>query len=151
MPVPFRLVTRPPRIRKAVAYIVRDSQLLVFRHRDVDVTVAGIQVPAGTIQEGENPADAALREAAEETGLAALAVVRPLGTDDYDVRPGRHELHERHFFQLATAEPVEDEWLWFETHDGLAEATAFVCSWIRLSHAHVLAAGFGARIGAMFD
>jgi 8-oxo-dGTP pyrophosphatase MutT (NUDIX family) len=151
VPVAFRPVTRPPRIRKAVAYVVRDGQLLVFRHRDVDVAVAGIQVPAGTIREGEEPADAVLREATEETGLAALKVVRALGTDDYDVRPGRYEVHERHFFQLTTVEPIEDEWLWFEAHDGLAEPTAFVCSWIPLHRAHVLAAGFGARIGAMSD
>jgi hypothetical protein len=65
------------------------------------------------------------------------------------VRQGRQEIHERHFYQLVTAERVEDEWLWFERHDGLAEPTAFLFSWIPLCHAHVLAAGFGARLGAM--
>lgn len=70
-------VTRPLRVRKAVAYIVRGDRLRVFRHRDVDVAVSGIQVPAGTIRESEDPAEAALRGAAEETGLIAASDSRP--------------------------------------------------------------------------
>jgi 8-oxo-dGTP pyrophosphatase MutT (NUDIX family) len=140
-----------PRVRKAVAYVVRDGQLLVFRHRDVDLAVAGVQVPAGTIRDGEAPAEAAVREAEEETGLPGLRVVRALGVYDYDVRPGRNEIHERHFFHLSTDASVDDEWLWLERHDGVGEPTPFICSWIPLGQAHVLAAGFGALIGAMSD
>lgn len=136
-------------MRKAVAYVVREGQLLVFRHRDVDLAVAGVQVPAGTIRDGEDPADAAVREAEEETGLTGLRIVGMLGVSDYDVRPGRREIHERHFFQLTTTGPVQDEWLWHERHDGVGEPTPFVCSWIPLGQAHVLAAGFGALVGAI--
>ena len=151
MPVPCVAVQPVPRVRKTVAYIVREGQLLVFRHRDVDLAVAGVQVPAGTIRDGEDPGQAAVREATEETGLTGLHLVGGLGVDDYDVRPGRNEIHERHFFQLTTSEPVRDEWLWLERHDGVGEPTAFICSWIPLGQAHVLAAGFGALIGAMSD
>lgn len=133
----------------SVAYVVRDGQLLVFRHRDVDLAIAGVQVPAGTIREGERPEDAVLREATEETGLRRLRLVRALGVEAYDVRPGRNEIHERHFFQLATDEPVQHEWLWFEQHDGEDAPTAFLCYWLPLSSAHVVAAGFGARVGAI--
>ena len=54
---------------KVLCYIVRDGQLLVFRHADYDLEHVGIQVPAGSIRHGESPEDAALREAREETRL----------------------------------------------------------------------------------
>jgi 8-oxo-dGTP pyrophosphatase MutT (NUDIX family) len=64
---------------KVVCYIVRDGQLLVFRHADYDLEQVGLQVPAGSIRPGESPEDAALREAREETGLSQFSVVRKLG------------------------------------------------------------------------
>ena len=48
---------------KVLCYIVRDGQLLVFRHVDYDLEQVGIQVPAGSIRQGESPEDAAVREA----------------------------------------------------------------------------------------
>ncbi|MCA1720398.1 MAG: NUDIX domain-containing protein [Actinobacteria bacterium] len=86
---------QPPRVRKAFAYITRGDCLLVFHHRDVPLEEAGVQVPAGTVRDDEPLAAAALREAVEETGLEDLTFVRYLGTSDYDVRPGRNEVHER--------------------------------------------------------
>jgi 8-oxo-dGTP pyrophosphatase MutT (NUDIX family) len=66
---------------KVTALVVREApegaELLLFQHPH-----AGIQVPAGTIEPGEEPQAAALREAAEETGLTAFAAVRPLGYRD---------------------------------------------------------------------
>ena len=61
---------------KVLCYIVRDDQLLVFRHADYDLEHVGIQVPAGSIRPGESPEDAALREAHEETGLSQFSVAR---------------------------------------------------------------------------
>ncbi|MBU1880260.1 MAG: NUDIX domain-containing protein, partial [Chloroflexi bacterium] len=54
-------------------------ELLLFQH-----PYAGVQVPAGTVEDGETPAQAALREAAEETGLALsdLSTGRYLGSED---------------------------------------------------------------------
>ena len=57
----------PVIVEKAVCYITRDRRILVFEHPGAPD--AGIQVPAGTIEPGEDPARAALREAAEESGL----------------------------------------------------------------------------------
>ncbi|MCD6284740.1 MAG: NUDIX domain-containing protein [Anaerolineae bacterium] len=45
---------------KVYAYITHANRLLVFRH--VDVPDAGIQVPGGTVEEGEVPDEAAMRE-----------------------------------------------------------------------------------------
>ncbi|MGE5603393.1 MAG: NUDIX domain-containing protein [Nitrososphaerales archaeon] len=63
---------------KVTAFVVRETaagrQVLLFRHPS-----AGIQIPAGTVEAGEAPVAAALREGQEETGLLNLAVVRLLG------------------------------------------------------------------------
>ena len=140
-------MTDPPlRVRKAFAYITRGDALLVFTHRDFPLLETGVQVPAGTIRDGETPAAAAAREAVEETGLESLTLVRNLGTASYDVRPGRHEVHERHFFHFLADEGVPDRWIWHEEHDGLEAPTMFEFFWIPLAHAHVLSAGMGALI-----
>lgn len=62
------------RVAKVLCYVVRDGQLLVFRHRDYPE--AGVQVPAGTLHEGEDPAVGALRETEEETGHRGFRIVR---------------------------------------------------------------------------
>ncbi|CAN0515446.1 unnamed protein product, partial [Phaeothamnion confervicola] len=66
---------------------------------------AGVQLPAGTMEAGETPEDAVLREAFEETGLAGLRIVRFLGRERIDLRPfGKTEGHDRWFFLLALAD-----------------------------------------------
>ena len=52
--------------QKVVCYVVHRTRLLVFSHED---PLAGVQVPAGTIELGEDPAEAAVRETFEETTL----------------------------------------------------------------------------------
>ncbi|NDJ62254.1 MAG: NUDIX domain-containing protein [Chloroflexi bacterium] len=57
---------------KVTAFVTRETrdgrQLLVFKHPS-----AGIQLPAGTIEPGEHPEDAVMREVREETGLGGGA------------------------------------------------------------------------------
>jgi 8-oxo-dGTP pyrophosphatase MutT (NUDIX family) len=50
-------------------------ELLVFEHPS-----AGVQLPAGTVEPGEAPAAAVLREVAEETGVTSCTVVEHLTT-----------------------------------------------------------------------
>ena len=94
---------------RAYAYVTHGRRLLLFTHpRSPE---AGIQVPAGTIQEGENPADAALREAREETGLASLRLVRFLAQDTRDMRDcGTDELQYRWFYHIACDENPAEHW-----------------------------------------
>ena len=99
---------------KAFAYITNRGRLLVFEHPDHPD--AGIQVPAGTVEPGEDPADAVLREAREETGLAGLKLAAFLGECEYDMSDfGTNEIHRRYFYHLLSNEVGPDNWVHYET------------------------------------
>ena len=135
-------------VRKVVGYLVRDDRLLVFSHDDIPLEVVGVQAPAGTIEDGEVPATAAVREVLEETNLHSR-VVRALGGERYDLWPSKPESHERHFFQLAALDTnLEEYWCEGEpSPSGGGPPQHWTCRWIPLEQAHVLCAGFGARLG----
>ena len=133
---------------KVVCYVVRGGELLVFRHVGLDWERVGVQVPAGGIEPGEDPADAAVREAWEETGLEGLRVVSKLGVYDYDVAPYADQLQRCHVFHLEPTGPVPERWA---SGEALADGglIPFECFWIPLSDAHVLMAGQGVMIGRL--
>jgi 8-oxo-dGTP pyrophosphatase MutT (NUDIX family) len=62
-------------IEKVTAFITRKSRdgddLLLFEHPN-----AGIQIPAGTVEDHETPEEAVVREVAEETGLTTSSSIR---------------------------------------------------------------------------
>lgn len=55
---------------KVLVYVTRDEELLILEHT-ADYPDAGVQVPAGGVDPGESPVEAATRELFEETGLTA--------------------------------------------------------------------------------
>ena len=57
-------------VAKACACVVQRGRVLVFRHPHA---VAGVQLPKGTIESGESPACAVVRELYEESGLCLSA------------------------------------------------------------------------------
>ncbi len=65
-------------VQKVTAFIVREKdgikELLVFKH-----PTAGVQIPAGTVEKGENIEVAVKREAYEETGLQFVKIENYLG------------------------------------------------------------------------
>ncbi len=67
-----------PTVHKVTCFITRTQKsgtnLLLFNH-----PIAGVQIPAGTVNPGEDPVTAAHREAFEETGLTDLILERALG------------------------------------------------------------------------
>jgi 8-oxo-dGTP pyrophosphatase MutT (NUDIX family) len=143
-------VATPPEKQKVVCYIVRAGRLLVFMHLDQPWDVTGLQVPAGTIEPGESPEVAALREAKEETGLTRLRVVRKVGETVYDMTPSRSELHRRHVFHLAVDEETPERWVSQETRANDGSGThRFECYWVPLSQGHALVAGQGALLGGL--
>jgi 8-oxo-dGTP pyrophosphatase MutT (NUDIX family) len=143
-------VTPPdaPVIDKVVAYVVRSGGLAVFVHlEDRDPLLeSGLQVPAGTVLTGEPPEAAVLRETEEESGLSGLRIVAALGVEEYDMRPARHEIHRRHFFQLAVTGDVPDVWDHDETDGGSGDPRPFRFFWIPVEQGHALTAGFGALL-----
>jgi 8-oxo-dGTP pyrophosphatase MutT (NUDIX family) len=74
---------------KVTAFIVRQRnaqrELLVFAH-----PTAGVQVPAGTVEEGELFEDVALREAQEETGLEGVQLVKELARSSYSLQDNHY-------------------------------------------------------------
>jgi len=85
-------------IHKACPILLRGSpaspQILAFAHPR-----AGLQIVKGTIETGENPAVAALRELDEEAGIAAATISLSLGSHD-DIQPGERW----HLFIVSAAD-----------------------------------------------
>ena len=139
----------PVVVEKVICYVVQDDDLLVFRHLDHPLTVTGVQVPAGTVESGEEALTAAVREVLEETGIRAR-VVRQLGTGDYDMRPYRDELAHRTFVQLAPAKAQDARGRWIAGESDPADGSGperWECWWMPIKQAHVLAGGQGALLG----
>lgn len=85
----MRMVCRV--VAKVTAFITREwggeRQLLLFEHPN-----AGVQIPAGTVEAGESPEQAVLREAAEETGLTGFSVLRYLGCVEKELPAGQRTI-----------------------------------------------------------
>ncbi|MFI6164731.1 NUDIX domain-containing protein [Micromonospora haikouensis] len=141
------------RPQKVVAYIVHGDRLLVFVHADDEqFDQSGLQVPAGTVRDGELLEQAVLREAFEETALHGLRIERYLGVAEWDVRPYADAVHVRHFFHLSVeGAEVPDRWIAVERGDGDGEPIRFELYWLPLAQGHVLAAGQSALLGRLFD
>lgn len=120
-------------VHKVAAYITCNHQLLVFI--EPNFPEAGIQVPAGTVGEGEPLEEAILREAIEETGLTNLKIESFLGTRVYDMRSitgDEVDIH-RHYFHLSYSGPMDkNRWQnWEETPSGgETEPILFELYWV---------------------
>ena len=117
---------------KVVAYITQGDKLLVFSHPFHPE--AGIQVPAGTIEAGEAPEEAVLREAYEETGLEKLNLRAFLGMQEFDLSSyGRAEIQRRYFFQVEFYGESPAVWRHFENNrsDGSTEPIEFELFWVQ--------------------
>jgi ADP-ribose pyrophosphatase YjhB (NUDIX family) len=98
-------------IPKVLAYITRDGpqgrEVLVFRHRGHPD--AGVQVPGGTVETGEELTVALHREVKEETGLIGLRVVSQLARARFFAE-WRNELQERNVFHLEAPADLPGSW-----------------------------------------
>ncbi len=87
-------------LSKVTAFILRPGltgpQILTFQH-----PTGGLQLPAGTVEPGEPPEAAVVREAQEETGLTRLRRVAKLGVEAVQAEPGQGWL-------LRSLRPLEE-------------------------------------------
>ncbi len=121
----------PPISHKVVAYVTHRDRLLVFRH--TEYPEAGIQVPAGTMEPGEAPDEAVLREALEETGLEGLQIRAFLGEHEIDLaRFGLEGIQRRYVYHLEPTTEPPDTWLHYEhsPSDGSPGPIEFEFFWV---------------------
>lgn len=97
---------------KACPVILREDggqrQILAFQH-----PLAGNQIIKGTIEAGEDPIAAALRELREESGIADAHAVQPLGI----WQAGVHQQIWA-FTLCASRQPLPDQWTHYTTDGG---------------------------------
>lgn len=120
--------------KKVHAYVTREKegvmQLLVFKHRDIPE--AGIQVPGGTVDEGETLEAAILRELQEESGLRHLCIERFLA--DYIIHvKEKKEYEKRHFFHVTLLTDVKDGWEHIVSAGEEDEGLVFCYEWIDIA------------------
>ena len=113
-----------------LAYITHADRLLVFAQPDFPE--AGIQVPGGMVEEGEEPDEAVMREAFEETGLSGLRLQAFLG--DHSLSPpGWDEIHHRFFYHLTCEGRPPARWRHDETDPALGPGPiTFEFFWVKL-------------------
>lgn len=120
-------------LRKRVfTYITHKGKLLVFDH--VENPDLGMQIPGGTIEDGELPEQAAIREAKEETGLSEMSVKSFLGEFKKDLALiGRKETIHAWFFHLEASGQPPLRWRHSETdpHDR-TDSIEFELYWVEL-------------------
>ncbi len=109
--------------------ITRRSNILVLDH--VDQNNVPLQIPGGTIEVGEQPHIAAIREAQEETGLCGFEEARPLGRETVLVGPAASELVDGWFFHLRYDRDTPDRWIHAEDDASSGESDIrFELRWI---------------------
>lgn len=121
-------------VRKVCAGVVRQSggtpELLVFEHPH-----AGIQLPKGGLERGEDALAGVLRELHEETGLRGVRDLRSLGTWERQARAGPTEAGpiERHLwevFLMWAPEGLPDEWVHAAWGSAAEDGLCFRCHWV---------------------
>lgn len=108
----LQVVEMPNFVEKVCPVVLRERdgrvQILAFQH-----PLAGGQIIKGTLEAGEEPATAVLRELAEESGIEDAVVVEPLGQFIDE-----EHLQRWHIFLCQVNRPLPDRWSHFTTDGG---------------------------------
>ncbi len=130
-------------IEKACACVVQRGRVLVFRHPH---TIAGVQLPKGTIEPGEAPVAAVMRELAEESGLMLSATPKLIAEMKFTGSPNkafpeRPPTQQRWFiFRFDAVETLPEHWSHTATGSPEEDGLIFDYFWHPMatdfSHAH---------------
>jgi ADP-ribose pyrophosphatase YjhB (NUDIX family) len=130
--------------QKSFSYVIRANQagpeLLVFD----SLEEPGLEVPKGSVQPGEMPAQAAAREVWEESGLQELTLIKELGVT-------RWQDEEQHFFLFRADQPLPDRFEHVVTGQDGDRGMRYQFRWIAVTPAlsQSLVQGSNAFIGEM--
>ncbi|OXI30170.1 DNA mismatch repair protein MutT [Burkholderia sp. AU16741] len=117
-----------------MVYLTWRDRLLTFTQPKFPE--AGRQVVAGTMNHGEVPTAAALRELREESGIGDAQVVRVLGGYFYSMQKfGRSEIQHRHVVHVMVSDAIamKAHWAHFESDPGSGgEPIEFSFQWVPL-------------------
>ena len=129
--------------RKVLAYITKgedaEREILVFEQKDNPN--AGLQVPGGTIEEGELLIDALYREIEEETGINRedLELKRKINTSNYFPQH-KNVIYERNIFHLTFIGKEQAGWDHRVYGGGNDDGLIFSHRWIPINKLPELAA-----------
>jgi ADP-ribose pyrophosphatase YjhB (NUDIX family) len=120
--------------QRVVAYVTRErdgrAELLTIEHGDIPDL--GVQVPAGRLDPGEDPATGLHREVEEETGVAGLEIVRQLADGEEFERLYGKGAHESFAFHAVAEAGGPDEWEHPVTGTGADAGFTYLCRWVPL-------------------
>ncbi|MBK1876209.1 NUDIX domain-containing protein [Pelagicoccus mobilis] len=119
----------------------RPDMLLLFTHPDHPQ--APIQIPGGSVEEGEDFEIALHREVLEETGLANLKIKRKLGISEVPSVVNSNEILVRHCYVLESPKKVRSEWIHTVQGEGLDQGIRFQFSWQEISTDFTLTGDLG--------
>ncbi|WP_147103728.1 NUDIX domain-containing protein [Tateyamaria sp. syn59] len=115
-------------VRKALVFILRGPDILVFRH-----PLAGVQLPKGTVEAHETTLAAARREVFEEVGLVLTGPLIPLGAWVCPSLPATW-----HVFVADAPSDAPDEWRHAPTGGGEEDDLTFDVFWTEAANARTL-------------
>lgn len=134
-----------PVVKKVMIYVFgRGGTVLTFTQ--AESPTAGRQVPAGTVEQGENVVDAARRELAEESGFRNGFPLIHFADSYEDMSAFKPEIHWRSWFFTSSEGFPTESWTHVEPHISGVDITADF-EWLHTDTAsETLIAGHGAQL-----
>jgi len=116
------MVERSMIIEKVTAFITRqkrDEEILLILHPH-----AGIQIPAGTVEKGENVEEELIREIMEETGLRKTIIKSYLGFKEKKLPSNEFILSDK---TKVYSRPTSTSFNWAELRKGITVTSNRIC------------------------
>ncbi|MFP7478600.1 NUDIX hydrolase [Terribacillus saccharophilus] len=128
-------------VEKVLAYILssRNSTYQMLVHEHKDIPEAGLQIPGGTVDQGEDLAAALHREILEESGLLDLPSGELVASAPF-LHPDKQEHQLRHFYLIQTRQQLPDTWEHQVFGSGADNGLVFRYKWYDITSIPPLAA-----------